>query len=66
MTKIRFCNLCERNVGAQKKFNWTIFLLGVLTFGIISTMYLIYYILKSSDICPICGNTKLSSAKYQK
>lgn len=62
MAKIRFCNLCDRNVAPRKKFNWTIPILGLLTFGIISIMYLIYYVLKPANACPICGNTQLHSA----
>lgn len=61
MATIRFCNLCDRNIAPRKKFNWTIFLLGFLTFGIISTIYLIYFIVKPSNSCPICGNTDLKA-----
>jgi hypothetical protein len=62
MAKIRFCNLCDRNVAPKKKFNWSIFLVGLLTFGIVSTMYLIYFIVKPADACPMCGNTELLAA----
>ena len=63
MANIKFCNLCDRNVAARKKFNWTIFLLGIiLSVGIISGLYLIWFVMKGSDQCPICGNTSLLSS----
>jgi len=51
----RYCPYCKRLVEPQKKFNWAIFLLGLLTVGIISFIYLIYYLLKTPTKCPICG-----------
>lgn len=61
--KIRFCNLCDRNVSPIKRFNWTIFLIGFLSFGIISFFYLCHFIAKGGDTCPICKNRKLQAEK---
>lgn len=61
MAKIRFCNLCDRNVAAKKGFNWTAFLLLMLFFGF-GIFYLLYYIIKGGDKCPICGNPDLLPA----
>jgi hypothetical protein len=61
MAKIRFCNLCDRNIAARKKFNWTIFLLLCLTM-IGGIFYIIWFIMKGGDACPICGNTSLLPA----
>lgn len=49
MAKVRWCNLCERNVVPRKNFNVLafIFLLGFF--------YLPFYWLQSPK-CPICGN----------
>lgn len=63
MAKIRFCNLCNRNINPIKRFNWTIFLIGLLSAGIISFMYLCFFIAKGGDTCPICKNRKLQSSK---
>ena len=53
---MRYCRGCERKVKGTKKFSWAIFLLGLLTFGTLSILYLIYYILaKRATKCPICG-----------
>ena len=53
---MRYCKECERKVKGTKKFSWVIFLLGLLTFGTLSILYLIYYILaKRATKCPICG-----------
>ena len=51
----RYCPYCKRLVEPVKKFNWAIFLLGFLTVGIVSVIYLIYYLLKRPTKCPICG-----------
>jgi len=52
---MRFCTYCKREVKGTKKFNWIIFILGLITFGVVSIAYLIYYLLKRSTKCPICG-----------
>lgn len=54
MAKIRYCPLCERNVAAKKKFSWPIFLLLCLTM-VGGVFYLIWYIIKPKNACPICG-----------
>ncbi len=56
--KIRFCNLCERNIAATKKFNWALFLLTFWLFGL-GFIYVVWYFVKSKNRCPICGNTHL-------
>lgn len=63
MAQVKYCNLCVRNVTATKRFNWTIALIGLLTFGFVTFIYLCYYIAKSGDTCPICKNSKLQSAQ---
>lgn len=59
MANYCYCGLCERNVVAVKKFNWTIFILSFFFFGIGWGIYLLYYVFKSGDICPICRNEHL-------
>ena len=51
---MKYCTACERNVSPKKKFNWVIFVLGLLSAGIISTLYVIYYFLFQKRQCPIC------------
>ena len=53
---MRYCTECARKVEGTKKFSWAIFLLGLITFGTVSFLYLIYYLLvKKATKCPICG-----------
>jgi len=59
----KHCNDCKRNITPVKKFNWGWFLGGLLTFGIISTLYLIYFIVKGKNVCPICNGKDLAPAK---
>ncbi len=57
---MKYCSLCQRYVEPQKKFSWAIFLLGFLTLGIISVIYLVYYLIfASKKYCPICKGTKM-------
>lgn len=55
---IKYCNLCERNVAPTKKFNWGWFLLLMLACGL-GIFYVIYFLLRSPNSCPICGNKTL-------
>jgi hypothetical protein len=55
MGNLSYCPACKRNIGAKKVFSWTWFLLGLLTYGVFSALYLVWYVLKSSDACSICG-----------
>ena len=64
MSKIRYCPLCERNVSAKKKFSWPIFLLLCIT-GIGGIFYIVWYIVKPKNICPICGGGSLQSENTQ-
>jgi len=61
MAKIRFCNLCDRNVAATKKFSWAIFLFSALTV-IGPILYLLWYFVRPRTLCPICGNNDLMSS----
>jgi hypothetical protein len=56
---IKHCNVCERNVTPEKKFNWLlfIFLCGIF--------YIPFYILASKK-CPICSSTTFSKAQPKK
>ena len=53
---IKYCNLCKRQVNATKKFSWVWFLIWALCFGVGAIVYLIYFLLKPNNKCPICGN----------
>lgn len=56
-----YCNLCKRYIEPKKKFNWIIFLLGILTFGVVSIGYTLYYLfLQKADRCPICNTKNLN------
>ena len=59
MARIKFCNLCNRDIQPIKKFNWLIFLLLCVT-GIGGIFYLVWsFIFKKPNRCPICNNSKL-------
>jgi hypothetical protein len=62
MAKVRYCVSCEKNVSAEKKFSLPIFLLFCLT-GIGGIIYLIWYIVKPRNRCPICRTPGLMPAK---
>jgi hypothetical protein len=56
MSNLSYCPQCKRNVGAKKVFSWTWFLLYCFfSIGILGVLYIIYYILKGSDACSVCG-----------
>ena len=52
---MRYCKYCKREVKGTKKFNWIIFILGLLLFGVPGLIYLLWYMIKRSTKCPICG-----------
>lgn len=52
---MRYCNNCQQLVAPLKHFNWAVFLLGFLTLGIISFLYLIWYLIKGGT-CPVCNS----------
>jgi len=53
---MRYCEYCKREVRGTKDFNWLIFILGCLLFGVGGIAYLVYYyMIKRSNKCPICG-----------
>lgn len=54
---MKWCNLCNRNVEPQKKFNWLIF---IFLCGI---FYLPYYFLFMNKKCPICKGENFGPAK---
>jgi hypothetical protein len=59
MAKIRYCNLCDKNIVAHKKFKLTRFILLLFCGFIPGCIYLALYVLKSGDVCPSCGNPNL-------
>lgn len=58
MARPFWCNLCNRNVVPQKKFNWlvAIFLCGIF--------YLPIYLLQKAK-CPICQGINFGPAKAE-
>lgn len=56
MAEPTWCNLCNRNVIPQKKFNWLVF---IFLCGI---FYLPVYLLQSKK-CPICQGTNFGPAR---
>jgi len=61
MASTVWCNLCNRNVIARKKFNWIAFLVLCLT-GIGGIFYIIYWIFKGKR-CPICDGNNFGPAR---
>lgn len=63
----KYCKSCEKEVKGTKKFSWLIFLLGLCTLGIVSVLYLLYYIIiKNKNKCPICGLKTISMRKHRR
>lgn len=58
MARPVWCNLCNRNVVPQKKFNWLVF---IFLCGI---FYLPVYLLQRAK-CPICGASNFSPARAE-
>jgi len=58
MARPVWCNLCNRNVVPQKKFNWLVF---IFLCGI---FYLPVYWLQKLK-CPICGGTNFGPARAE-
>lgn len=52
---MRYCTNCQQFVAPLQHFNWAVFLLGFLTLGIISFLYLIWYLIKGGT-CPVCNS----------
>lgn len=58
---MRYCTLCKRYIDPTKKFNSAIFLLGLLTFGVVSVIYLLYYLIfAKKKYCPLCKTDRLN------
>lgn len=51
---MKFCPSCLKNVSPIKRFNWAVFLLLCITM-IGGIFYLVWYIIKPKNRCPICG-----------
>ena len=64
MRGAKFCPLCNRDVMGTKKFNWPIFLFLLITF-IGPAFYLLWYIFKPRNICPICGAKLISKTQKE-
>ena len=54
---MKYCGNCKQLVTPTKKFSWAVFLLGLLTLGIISVIYIIYYLAFKKRVCPMCEST---------
>lgn len=59
MSDPAYCNLCNRNVVPDKKFNWLIF---IFMCGI---FYLPFYLMQKPK-CPICQGSAFGPAKADK
>ena len=64
----KYCIGCNREVkGTKSKFNWIIFILGLLSLGVISVVYVLYYwLFKRKNKCSICGMKTISIKKAKK
>lgn len=53
------CTNCNQSVMPIKRWDWGLFwvcfIVGFFTVGFGHVAYLIYYLLKRRDVCPICG-----------
>jgi len=56
MSGAKWCNLCNRNVIPNKKFNWLVFLF------LCGIFYIPYYLLKKGK-CPICEGDNFGPAR---
>ena len=54
-----YCEMCKREVGTKKNFNWSIFLIGLLLIGVGAALYLLYYWILAPKVCAICGGKRL-------
>jgi len=65
---MKYCTACQRPVkGVKSKFSWAIFLLGLLTFGILSILYTIYYLVfKKNNKCSVCQLKTISMRKAKR
>jgi len=48
------CANCSRDVAPGKSFNFLAFLFFLILCGIPALVYVIYYMTKSSNQCPVC------------
>ena len=59
MASPKYCNLCQRNIIPQKKFNWLVF---IFLCGI---FYIPVYLFQQAK-CPICKAANFGPAKADK
>jgi hypothetical protein len=59
---VKYCEICERNVEPQKKFNWLAFLVLCLIGGAGVYLYIPYYFLIKQKRCPICNGRQFDKA----
>ena len=52
---MKTCKHCESVTKGEKKFNWLMFILGLVAFGIGGAIYLLYYWLFAPKYCTVCG-----------
>lgn len=58
-----YCNTCKKNTLTANHFSWRWFLGGILTGGVISVLYLVYYIVTGDKKCKECGGGDYCKAK---
>ena len=56
MASPKWCNLCNRNIIAGKKFNWLVFFL------LCGIFHVPYYLIKKNK-CPICNGDSFGPAR---
>ncbi len=64
MSEIKYCVLCKRNVPAAKNFSWPLFLFLCFT-GVGPFIYLLWYFIKSRNMCPICKGDALTPVRKE-
>jgi hypothetical protein len=58
---MKYCNACQRNVTPKKEFNWVVFSLLMVMFGL-GLLYIPFYLF-SAPRCPICRGQDFSQAQ---
>lgn len=60
---LKYCLNCKQNVNAEKHWSWFWFILFIpMTVGILSTVYILHYLLKRKK-CPKCHGNQFSGAR---
>lgn len=62
--KKKYCNNCQKNVFPKNRFSWRWFIGGaILTAGLISVIYLFYFLATGDKHCETCGGNDFTKAK---